>query len=123
VIDNVEKLVSGKANHIKKSLGVTDLKIERTETALVFHWWECELSEEEENACLKFISGLVNLAREKKRVTMKEKSVTNERYAFRCFLLRLGFIGDEFKAARKLLLKNLDGNSAFLTPPENLQSA
>ena len=34
-------------------------------------------------------------------------------YAFRCFLLRLGFIGSEYKAERKILLKNLSGSSAF----------
>ena len=37
----------------------------------------------------------------------------NDKYAFRCFLLRLGFIGDEYKIARKVLLRNLKGNSAF----------
>ena len=37
----------------------------------------------------------------------------NEKYAFRCFLLRLGFIGDEFKADRKILLSKLDGSAAF----------
>ena len=37
----------------------------------------------------------------------------NEKYAFRCFLLRLGFIGSEYKAERKILLRNLSGNSTF----------
>ena len=37
----------------------------------------------------------------------------NEKYAFRCFLLRLGFIGDEHKTSRKILLRNLSGSSAF----------
>ncbi len=37
----------------------------------------------------------------------------NEKYAFRCFLLRLGFIGSEYKAERKILLKNLCGSSTF----------
>ena len=35
------------------------------------------------------------------------------RYTFRCWLLRLGFIGDEFATAREHLLKNLPGNSAW----------
>ena len=48
-----------------------------------------------------------------KRVQAKEKEVDNEKYAFRCFLLRLGFIGSEFKEDRKILLKNLEGSSAF----------
>jgi hypothetical protein len=42
-----------------------------------------------------------------------EKKVDNEKYAFRCFLLRLGFIGAEYKTDRKILLKNLTGSSAF----------
>ena len=41
------------------------------------------------------------------------KEVINEKYTFRCFLLRLGFIGDEFKMDRKILLENLSGSSAF----------
>ena len=32
---------------------------------------------------------------------------------FRCFLLRLGFIGEEYKTERKILLKSLSGSSAF----------
>ena len=37
----------------------------------------------------------------------------NPKYTFRCWLLRLGFIGDEFKTAREHLIKNLPGNSAW----------
>lgn len=37
----------------------------------------------------------------------------NEKYAFRCFLLRLGFIGQEYKTTRKVLMKNLEGNAAW----------
>ncbi len=43
----------------------------------------------------------------------REKRVDNEKFAFRVFLIRLGFIGDDYKAARKILLSNLSGNSAF----------
>lgn len=47
--------------------------------------------------------------------TRKIKEETNMKieYAFRCFLLRLGFIGSEYKKERKILLKNLTGSSAF----------
>ncbi|MFR5081245.1 MAG: hypothetical protein ACLTEE_00695 [Anaerobutyricum hallii] len=50
-----------------------------------------------------------------KRINSAEKPTDNEKYAFRCFLLRLGFIGDAHKATRKILLKNLIGSSAFET--------
>ena len=55
------------------------------------------------------------MSKQLKRITAKDKEVPNEKYAFRCFLLRLGFIGDEYKAARKILLRNLEGNTAFRT--------
>jgi hypothetical protein len=53
------------------------------------------------------------MSKEQKRITATEKAVDNEKYAFRCFLLRLGFIGDEYKSDRKILLRNLKGSSAF----------
>ena len=60
-----------------------------------------------------FIAALCDMARNQKRITATEKEVENEKYAFRCFLLRLGFIGAEYKEERKILLKNLSGSSAF----------
>ena len=53
------------------------------------------------------------MVRRQKRITATEKDVENEKYAFRCFLLRLGFIGDEYKDARKILLRNLIGSYAL----------
>ena len=59
------------------------------------------------------ITAICRMAKEAKRVTAKEKEVDNVKYAFRCFLLRLGFIGDEYKQNRKILMRNLTGSSAF----------
>ena len=53
------------------------------------------------------------MSKDQKRISATEKPVDNERYAFRCFLLRLGFIGDEYKTDRKILMRYLPGNSAF----------
>ena len=64
-----------------------------------------------------FISALCEMSRNAKRVTATEKPVENEKYAFRCFLLRLGFIGTEYKAERKILLRNLSGSTAFKNKP------
>lgn len=59
--------------------------------------------------------GLVNLSarRLKQNASAKTKPTDNEKYTFRTWLLRLGMIGDEYKDARRALLKNLSGNSAF----------
>ena len=53
------------------------------------------------------------MAKRQKRVVAVVADADNDKYAFRCFLLRLGFIGDEYKIARKVLLRYLTGNSAF----------
>ena len=56
---------------------------------------------------------LCAFAKEHKRVVVREDNSENEKYAFRCFLLRMGMIGAEYKTARKVLLRNLSGSSAF----------
>ena len=53
------------------------------------------------------------MAQRQKRVIPTAADTDNDKYTFRCFLLRLGFIGNDYKATRKVLLKNLTGNSAF----------
>lgn len=58
---------------------------------------------------------LVNLSarRSKLNISAKVKATDNEKYTFRTWLLRLGMIGDDYKLARRVLLQNLPGNSAF----------
>jgi hypothetical protein len=53
------------------------------------------------------------MAKDAKRISSKPTETDNDKYAFRCFLLRIGFIGKEYKTARKILLRNLTENSAF----------
>ena len=76
-------------------------------------WWMYKSGNKEEYFSELFICKLCEMARNQKRVSATEKQVDNEKYAFRCFLLRLGFIGNEYKSERKILLKNLTGSSAF----------
>jgi hypothetical protein len=110
---NLEAIVEAKGSLIKKALGTDDLTINRINGRLDFPWFPNYTSPEEVTAYMHFISALCEMAKTQKRITAKEKAVDNEKYAFRCFLLRLGFIGDEYKAERKILLRNLTGSSAF----------
>jgi hypothetical protein len=110
---NLEAIVEAKGSLIKKALGTDDLTINRINGRLDFPWFPNYTSPEEVKAYMHFISALCEMAKTQKRITAKEKAVDNEKYAFRCFLLRLGFIGDEYKAERKILLRNLTGSSAF----------
>ena len=114
-IDLLRQLVQGKSGLIKKALGLKDLPIEEDSDEIVFPWFAdaSGLSPDEVKAYTAFISALCKLSANAKRVSMTEKPVDNEKYAFRCFLLRLGFIGREHKITRKILLRNLEGSSAF----------
>ncbi len=112
-LENLKALIAAKGSLIKKALGTQDLSLEITDTKVSFPWVPSAPSPEEINAYNTFISKLCEMARNQSRVNSSEKPIENEKYAFRCFLLRLGFIGDEYKTARKILLKNLSGSSAF----------
>jgi hypothetical protein len=112
-LENLERLIASKASLIKKAIGAEALPIERTETTIRFPWFRFGIEPEEVSAYSRFIGALCAAAKEQHRVTAKDKPVENEKFAFRVFLIRLGFVGDEYKTARKILLRNLSGNSAF----------
>ena len=111
-LENLRKLVDAKGSLIKKALAVESLPIEADGEKVSFPWFS-ETDSESAAAYTHFIAALCDMARNQKRITATEKKVENEKYAFRCFLLRLGFIGAEYKGERKILLKNLSGSSAF----------
>ena len=112
-LDRLQKLVDSKAKLIQKALGADRLTIQVSDGTVRFPWWSRMPSPDEVQAYTAFIAALCKMAKEAKRVTATEKDVESEKYAFRGFLLRLGFIGNACKAQRKTLLKNLSGASAF----------
>ena len=112
-IENLRRLVDSKQRLIKKALGTDSLPIEVTDDRISFPWFHGTLTPDSTQAYIHFITSLCAMAKEAKRVTATDKPTDNEKYAFRCFLLRLGFIGNEYKTYRKILLKNLTGSSAF----------
>jgi hypothetical protein len=112
-LEKLAKLLDAKGNLIKKALNVDTLPIESDEERISFPWFSKLPNPDEIKAYSQFITKLCEMAKTQKRITVKEKDVNNEKYAFRCFLLRLGFIGEEFKTHRKILLQNLSGSSAF----------
>ena len=112
-VGNLTNLLDAKGSLIKHALHIEDLRFELNEDSISFPWFK-ELPEPDEvHAYSALIAALCKMSKEQKRVSATEKPVDNERYAFRCFLLRLGFIGDEYKTDRKILMRYLPGNSAF----------
>ena len=111
-LENLHKLVESKSSLIKKAFLTDDLPIMEGEDTISFPWFS-NCNADSVLPYTKFIEAICNMAKSQKRITAKPKENENEKYAFRCFLLRLGFIGDEYKADRKVLLSKLDGSSAF----------
>ncbi|WP_394870325.1 amidoligase family protein [Clostridium butyricum] len=63
-----------------------------------------------------FCMAISHQALTQKTASARRTHTNNEKYTFRCWLLRLGLIGDEFKNCRMHLMKALDGNSAWRNP-------
>ena len=115
--ENLQKLLDAKGALIRKALGIDSLAFEIHEDRVSFPWF-VDPAPDHALAYTQFIAAICKMSTEQKRITARVREVDNEKYAFRCFLLRLGFIGNEFKQSRKILLSNLDGSSAFKTVKE-----
>ena len=112
-VGNLTRILEAKGVLIRKALGIEDTGFSIMENRVDFPWFPADCKPEELQTYMRFITALYEMSVNQKRINTTEKEVDNEKYAFRCFLLRLGFIGDEYKTDRKLLLKNLSGSAAF----------
>ena len=111
-LSNLDRILENKGTLIKHALQTDSLEYSVTDTAVQFPWFTLE-QPEDADAYSRFLTALIGMAKNQKRINNKPDTSDNEKYAFRCFLLRLGFIGTEFKSVRKVLLRNLTGSSAF----------
>ena len=111
-LTNLDRILENKGTLIKHALQTDSLEYTVTDTAVEFPWFALE-QPEDADAYSRFLTALIDMAKNQKRINNKPDTSDNEKYAFRCFLLRLGFIGTEFKSVRKVLLRNLTGSSAF----------
>ena len=111
-LSNLDRILENKGTLIKHALQTDSLEYTVTETEVQFPWFSVNDSEDAD-AYSRFITALIDMAKNQKRINNKPDTSDNEKYTFRCFLLRLGFIGGEFKSLRKVLLRNLSGSSAF----------
>ena len=110
---NLDALLASKGKLIQKAFNIEKAAYTLTDDRITFAWFHGEISEDTARAYTEFISKLCEMAQRQKRAVAKEKPTENEKYTFRCFLLRLGMIGDAYKTSRKILLQNLTGSSAF----------
>ena len=111
-INNLLQLIANKETLLKHALNTESLAVNECEETVEFPWFTVE-KDGDGDAYARFITALCEFAKNLQRVVNKPDASDNEKYAFRCFLLRLGMIGADYKAARKVLLRNLTGSSAF----------
>lgn len=114
-LENLKALVKTKKDLLKKALGADDLDINISDDGRInFPWFTFTGDPVESKAYTHLITALCEFAKKLKRVNIREETnVESEKYVFRCFLVRLGFVGPAFKEERKLLMKKLSGSSAF----------
>ena len=111
-LNRVRRIIENKGELFKSAFKTDTLDILKTEKTVDFPWFTVEQIGDAE-AYSTFVSMLCEFAKNQNRINNKPDTSDNEKYAFRCFLLRIGMIGTDFKAARKVLLRNLTGSSAF----------
>ena len=116
--EKVTALISSKQTLIKQALGIEATPVEQTDKGFDFPWFTADATLAEQIAYKQFVTALVRTAAGLKRVNPTERKVENGKYEFRCFLLRLSFIGNEFKQSRKILLSNFEGSSAYKSAKE-----
>ena len=111
-LENLLQIIENKETLLKHALNTESLAVNECEETIEFPWFTVE-KDGDGDAYARFITALCEFAKNLTRVVNKPDTSDNEKYAFRCFLLRLGMIGEEYKPVRKVLLRRLTGSSAF----------
>lgn len=111
-LENLLQIIENKETLLKHALNTDSLAVNECEETVEFPWFTVE-KDGDGDAYAKFITMFCEFAKNLKRVVNKPDTSDNEKYAFRCFLLRLGMIGEEYKPVRRVLLRRLTGSSAF----------
>lgn len=111
-LNRVRRIIENKVELFKAAFKTDSLDFQVTEKTVDFPWFTIEQDGDADAYCT-FISMLCEFAKNQNRINNKPDTSDNAKYAFRCFLIRLGMIGAEYKQARKVLLRNLNGSSSF----------
>ena len=111
-LGNLRQICENKVALFQAAFQTNCLDIIPSDEKVEFPWFTVEQDGDADAYCT-FISMLCEFAKNKSRINRKPDTSDNPKYTMRCFLIRLGMVGAEFKAARKVILRHLSGNSAF----------
>ena len=111
-LGNLQQICENKATLFKAAFQTDTLDVISSDEKVEFPWFKVEQDGDADAYCT-FISMLCEFAKNQSRINRKPDTSDNPKYTMRCFLIRLGMVDAEFKAARKVILRHLSGNSAF----------
>ena len=108
---NIEAIIAARGALIQKACGAESLSVSFKDGTVAYHLDGIE--QDLFPAVTVLMAAIGQLAARSRWISTKKKPVSNERYAFRTFLVRLGLSGDAHRAARTALLRNLSGDAAY----------
>ena len=112
-LERLKAIVASKQTILKKVFETDELTIIVNDSQILFPWFTLHGVDGEVDAYGKFIWAIARRALTASRISAHEKPTDNEKFTMRLFLNSLGFQGEDFKFARRFLIRNLEGNGAW----------
>lgn len=124
---NLGNLSESKGELFQKALGVSFAQVADTgqEKGIIsFPYFKSTLHQKELLSDIQFVQIVSSFAENNRTVSQKKSENQNDKFMMRTWLVRAGMVGEEYKFARKMLTKNLEGNSAWqkMMEPTEIES-
>ena len=126
---NLENLYESKGELFQKALDIPFSQVADTsqgkENGIIsFPYFKSTLNKKELLSDIQFAQIVSGFAENNRTVSQKKSENQNDKFMMRTWLVRAGMVGEEYKFARKMLTKNLEGNSAWqkMMEPTEIES-
>ena len=126
---NLENLYESKGELFQKALDIPFSQVADTsqgkENGIIsFPYFKSTLHQKELLSDIQFAQIVSGFAENNRTVSQKKSENQNDKFMMRTWLVRAGMVGEEYKFARKMLTKNLEGNSAWqkMMEPTEIQT-
>ena len=126
---NLENLYESKGELFQKALDIPFSQVADTsqgkENGIIsFPYFKSTLHQKELFSDIQFAQIVSSFAENNHTVSQKKSENQNDKFMMRTWLVRAGMVGEEYKFARKMLTKNLEGNSAWqkMIEPAEIQT-
>ena len=106
-LENLQKIIANKQTLFQRAFRMDSTEVEITDEKINFTWFLYTVDGDEIAAYTQFISRLCDMARDAKRVSSKPTETDNDKYAFRCFLLRLALSEKSIRQRERFCLEIL----------------